>query len=149
MKKPDIGKRLLPLLDIIFILLAFFIILPHGIKSNEIAENKFLKKKNKQVANKLEYYDWKYNALKKKSNKVYNILKLTLSSNKLYIGVESIKDSKWNHVIARKIEDENINFVIIAITDIAGQSTRLGTVRKLEKLLDTFKVIHIITFGDK
>ena len=144
MKRPELGKRLLPLLDIILILLAFFIILPHGIVTSEKLELSSFKKKNTKLNNQLNYYKWKYGKQKTSVQKLYKTMELTISSNQLYTNSKLIKDEMWFETLERKILSQDINFVIIKIFDIAGKPTRAGTVKKLENVLDKLNVIHII-----
>ena len=144
MKRPELGKRLLPLLDIILILLAFFIILPHGIVTSEKIELSSLKQKNTSLTNQLNYYKWKYGKQKTRVQKLYKTMELTISSNKLYINSKLIKEDSWYEKLERKILSQDISFVIIKIFDIAGKPTRAGSVKKLENVLDKLNVIHII-----
>lgn len=144
MKKPDIAKRMLPLLDIIFLLLAFFIILPHGIMTSERIEIIELREKNNQIQKELEYYSWKYSGKKAASGKIYKTMSIVLVSDKLYIDSEKIHEEKWEQEILKKIYGEKIQFVILKINDIAGKPTRSGTVERLENILKKTNVIYII-----
>ncbi len=144
MKKPDIAKRMLPLLDIIFLLLSFFIILPHGIVTNERLEITGLKERNEKIQKELDHYSWKYSDRKESSGKIYNTLTIQIISNDLYIESEKIPKELWKQECTNKIKIQNSNFLIVKISDIAGKPTRSGTVESLVKMLDELKIAYII-----
>ncbi|NUM34408.1 MAG: hypothetical protein HUU50_07680 [Candidatus Brocadiae bacterium] len=144
MKKPDIARRMLPLLDIIFLLLAFFIILPHGIVTNERLEITGLKERNEKIQNELEYYTWKYGDRKESSEKHHNILMLKLVSNDLYIEADKIPFAAWKQELEKNTKINNKNFFMVKIQDIAGKPTRTGTIESLETILKDLKITYII-----
>ena len=148
-KRPEIGKRLLPLLDIIMILLAFFIILPHGIKSRELAQIETLKSKSQKMAQELAYYQWQHGPLKKTGQKVYRTLTLTISSNELYLDNEKIAPANWQLKLQRRIAEARVDFVVVQIFDVAGKVTERETINAIEKILDGLRVIHIIETLEK
>lgn len=143
MKKPEIEKKLMPLLDIIFLLLCMFIILPHGIKSNERLEIQALKQKNQQATRELEYYQWQYGSTKAISNRYYEVGILTFRNNELWSGGEMIPENKWRERLRRNIFEANINFVIVHIPKDEDIDTEKG--RGLEAVLQEWYIPCIFT----
>ena len=148
-KRPDIGKRLLPLLDIIMILLAFFIVLPHGIKSRELVQIETLKSKNQEMARKLAYYQWQYGTLKKTGQKVYRTLTITVSSNELYLDNQKVPPAQWPSQLQKRVTESGADFVMVQVFDVAGKYTERETITTIEKLLDGLQIIHIIETLEK
>ncbi|WP_372366572.1 biopolymer transporter ExbD [Candidatus Uabimicrobium sp. HlEnr_7] len=146
MKKPDIGKRILPLLDIVFILLAFFIVLPHGVKSNEIVKIGMLEKQKNELQQELEYFRWKHGTNKALSNKIHRILNLVFKNNKIFIGKDNILLSKdnWTDLLAKKIEVSEATFIIFRVEkDDDGSTTRTKSIDGLKKFLQQQNIIYI------
>lgn len=149
MKKPDITRRLLPLLDVIFILLAFFIILPHGIKSNETLENQALRKHTKDMERELSQYQWKYGPVTPKKSAYYRSLLVLMSGNQIRIDMDGkpIPDNEWQNRLQKAIEDNNSNFVIVHVQDVPGNKTRTGKIREVESFLQERKLLFVVTVG--
>lgn len=144
MKKPQIQKRLLPLIDIVFLLLAFFIVLPHGIKSNDILEIESLKYKNKDIARELEYYRWQYGPIKTAKSKDYRARIIKLSRQNLFLEGEAVPKVQWETRIKQAIENQAINFVIIS-GDAMDPEISIENVRHIESILANLRVTYIIT----
>ena len=145
MKKPEIEKRLLPLLDIIFLLLCFFIVLPHGIKSNEILEIASLRNKNQELDREVAFYRWQHGPLQSLSGKSYRARMLTLSRGSLYWEGEQLAKEHWERKVTETIESIGINFVVIS-GDAMDQETTIADVRRLEKILSALQIPYIITY---
>lgn len=144
MKKPEITKRMLPLLDILFLLLAFFIILPHGITSNEKVKIKALEKENESRSRSVDYYEWKYSNKKSTQSNVFKTMTLQFQSDELYHESTKLEPDQWKKYLQQQFEEQHINFIFLQIIDTPGNPTLSGTVHQLEDLLDELKVIHII-----
>lgn len=144
MRKPEIQKRLLSLLDIIFLLLCFFIVLPQGITSNEVLEIQTLRHKNQELSKQLGYYQWQYGPLKPLTGRDYRARIFTLSKNQLYVEGDLVAKDAWETRIRKIVQDNNINFVIIS-GDASDRETQIGEVRRLEATLNNMQVAYIIT----
>jgi biopolymer transport protein ExbD len=144
MRKPEIQKRLLSLLDIIFLLLCFFIVLPHGITSNEVLQIQSLQHKNQELTKELGYYQWQYGPLKPLTGRDYRARIFTLSKNQLYVEGELVSKDTWETRLKKMMEDNNINFVIIS-GDTTDRETQIGEVRRIEAILHNRQVAYIIT----
>lgn len=149
MQRPDIGKRILPLLDIVFILLAFFIVLPHGVSSNEVVEISMLEKQNRQLQQELQYYHWKHGTNKTLSNKVHKILTTVVKNNTISITTNVLSSKNWQKELAEKINDESATFVIIRIEkDDEGIVTNTRFVEKLQLIMQKLNIVYIIEVDD-
>ncbi|HON45441.1 MAG TPA: hypothetical protein P5543_03940 [Planctomycetota bacterium] len=144
MRKPEITKRMLPLLDIIFLLLAFFIILPHGITSGDKVQISSLKNENAERARKIEYYEWQYSDRKAGKGNIYKTITLQFRSDELYHESTKLLPDKWREYLNKQFNELHINFVFLQIIDTPGIPTLTGSVDQLEQLLNEFNVIHII-----
>ena len=142
MKKPELGKRLLPLLDIILILLAFFIILPNGIVTKEKLELGSLREKNQDLQHRLSYLRWKYGD-KTEIAPFYNRLTVLVAGKELEIGNRTIPPNQWPKVLAKEVRDKKIDLVMIQIVRQGEKKTRYGAIKQLAKILDSLNVIHI------
>lgn len=146
MKKPDIGKRILPLLDIVFILLAFFIVLPHGVKSNEMVRIGMLEKQRNELQQELEYFRWKHGTNKALSNKIHRILHLAFKNNKIVIGKDEIplSDDDWTQLLDKKIELAEATFIIFKVEkDDEGFATLTKSVDDLKSFLQQKSIVYI------
>jgi biopolymer transport protein ExbD len=158
MKKPDLGKRLIPLMDMMFLLLIFFIILPHGIRSNELLQIETLKKenqemkmdfkeRNKEIRRNLEYYRWQYGT--PKEDALYTMFALTFRDNQLYIGnpeqTKPIPLEDWESQIKSAIKIQNANLIVIQVKDVQLETspTTLETFEKLASILDRLQIRFI------
>lgn len=144
MKKPDIARRMLPLMDIIFLLLAFFIILPHGIVTNEKIQIESLQDKSEHLKREVNYYQWKYGDLKVEGGKIYKTMTLNVTSNELYLDSDRVPKELWEAELRQKIEASKINFVFLKISDIPGKLTSVQNIEFLQKILSDLEVIHIV-----
>ncbi len=145
MKKPDIAKRLLPLLDIMMLLLSFFIILPNGITTNERIQIGDLQSSNELLQQKIDYLKWNYGNRKEVEGNVYKTLEIFLINDEVHFDKEILTKKDWERKIGLKIELENINFILIKIKDTAGEKyTRSGTVDEIKSICRKFNMMFII-----
>ncbi|BBM85660.1 biopolymer transporter ExbD [Candidatus Uabimicrobium amorphum] len=146
MKKPDIGKRILPLLDIVFILLAFFIVLPPGVKSNEMVRISMLEKQKNELEQELEYFRWKHGTNKALSNKIHRILNLTFKNNKILISKDEIplSDEDWEQILDKKIELAEATFIIFRVEkDDEGFTTLTKSIDDFKNFLQQKSIVYI------
>ena len=116
--QPKIGVRLVPLLDILFLLLAFFIIMPHGMSSVR-----------KQLA---PPPDWN----KREIDRLVS-LKLTESGDVLY---------ERNRYTLEEIDDSRILRLgpkdLVLLRQAWG--ARVKHVRRLHQILDAQKLVYVV-----
>lgn len=160
MKKPDFGKRLLPLMDLIFLLLTFFIILPHGIRSRELMQIESLRQENQRIAEeaveankdvrrRLTTYQWQYGELPAE-DRHYRSMLITLGNNNLYLGpgperLQPIPPAEWSEKLKSAVRFGNVNFVIVQVRDGEGEPTEVGTLDALTRTLRRMEILYITT----
>lgn len=138
MKKPEIGKRLVPLLDLIFLLLIFFLILPHGVHSRQLLQIDQLKQekqeikaesqsRDREMKRELEYYRSQYGSQDESAAKrAVRPLIVTLKDNLLFLGPDPNKLQPVSTAEAMKerlknaMTGKNFNYVIIQLTGDEG-----------------------------
>lgn len=173
MKKPEVTRRLLPLLDIMMLLLTFFIIMPHGIVTKEKEQIMRLNNANEDLKQQIDYYQWHFSEREQMSGNEYRTMTLVLVNNNLYLK-DDMLDSKsweswgkfpyelyddkekynnetkkisqvWEEKIAYHAHVKKINFVFMQIRDRKdNQETIMDCLNTLEVLLKKYKMLYIL-----
>ncbi len=147
MRKPDIAKRMLPLLDIIMLLLSFFIVLPHGIVTNEKVQIENLTTRNQDLKQQLDYQKWMYGNRAELAGNDYKTATIQLTGDQLFIGGERIPELSWEKYLLDRREIEKVSFVLIQVQDMPGPgktTTKIRTVDRLKKVCQKLGLMYIV-----
>lgn len=153
MKKPEITRRLLPLLDIMMLLLSFFIIIPHGIVTKEKEQIISLGNTNENLKQQIDYYQWHFGDRKEMSGREYRTMTLVFIGNELYLKDDAL-DSKswekfnfpnWEEKIKYHAQVKKVNFAFLQIRDRQDeQPTTQKYLWALEGFLQKYQMLYIL-----
>lgn len=146
MKRPNIGKRLLPLLDVMFLLLALFIILPHGITSKEFQTIRSLQDKNDSLEKTISFYEWKLGTPKTKAKiSTHKVFHLHVNNNRVLWKEQMFSWTEIKNRLRDVLLEKKISFVVLQVSDSVGDPTQRGTIEQIGDFFKDLSLIHIVS----
>ena len=135
---PRFGKRLLPLLDVIFLLLIFFLLLPQGTESSEKRRLRHLESELEETEREADFLKWRYGAHPPGKIKLRKTLEVVIEGNEAYYQGESgraVPIDEMCERIEQEVRRKNANFVTVM--------ARNGTVGSVFEMRDFLEEQHI------